>query len=123
MNYLISYVFCIICPGDSISPRRKWFRAASVFSGLFSHRRESSFAPMRVQSPRRESPWSKCALMSVFTQARRYSCPGESIFAHAKMALRQECSLTIFAQSINFRSGENVFSPGGIGLVQPNKKK
>jgi len=28
--------------------------------------RESSFAQARVQSPRRESPWNKCALLSVF---------------------------------------------------------
>jgi len=43
-----------------------------------------------------------------FAQARRYSRPGESIFAKAKIDLTL---WTTFAQAINFSLGRGVFSP------------
>ena len=53
-----------------------------------------------------------------FAQARRYSPPGESIFAQAKIDL---ALWTTFTQAINFREG--YFRPGEIGLAQAKKKK
>jgi len=36
--------FCIIRPGDSILPRREWYRGASVLFGFFSPKREGVLA-------------------------------------------------------------------------------
>jgi len=54
-----------------------------------------------------------------FTQAIRYSRPGESIFTKAKINL---ALWTIFTQAINFLTGEGYFRPGEIGLAQAKKK-
>jgi len=50
----------------------------------------------------------------------RYSRPGESIFAKAK---KDPALWTIFAQTMNFHSGEEYFRPGKIGLAQAKEKK
>jgi len=87
MKYLISYVFCIIRPGDIISPRQEWFRVASMLFGLFSPRRDVPRPGDKVVSLKRgySRPGKKApgvsVLFGVFSPRREIFRPSDEVFS------------------------------------------
>jgi len=101
---------------------REWFRVASMLYGLFSPRRKitrpgekvvrsSDGTVAQARKPLEQVCSLECFRLGEksFTQAMRYSHPGESIFAKAKIDL---ALWTTFAQTINFSLRRGIFSPG-----------
>jgi len=93
-----------------------------MLSGLFSPKREITRPSHKVvrsregtvaqaRKPLEQVCFLECFRLGEksFAQAMRYSRPGESIFAKAKVDL---ALWTTFAQAINFSLRRGVFSPG-----------
>ena len=88
INCLIIDVFCIIFPGDIISPKREWLRVATMLSWLFL--------------PRREVPRPSEKVVSL---KRGYGCPGEKAPGVSVL------SGVFFPRREIFRPSDEVFSP------------
>jgi len=108
-TWIVLYVvvFCIIHPGNNISPRQEWFRGELCFHDCF-RLGEKVVSPKQWYGRCEKAPGTS-VLSTVFSLRQKWPWSRSALW-------------TIFAQAIDFLLGRGVFPPGR-NYSRPNLKK